>query len=319
MKLENDLIKQDELQLMIKIAHLHYQEGWLQRHISNELGLSAAKVSTLLNKALEKGFVEIRIRDPFAPLSELEERIRTEYGLTFVKVVPGPFPSNIALKSKLGLHAALFLQKIVRKENIVGITGGSTINGMVTADVFNTHIPVMVVPINGGVSQSDYHYTGNTHAEKLAKQLGGSYLQVPFPTFVSSPDTKSAVMKDKSAEVLLKQAGKADIMVLGIGTVCTSLLTLPHISREKEIKKLKDKGVVAEVGGHFLDKDGEFVQTDFMERLIGIEFEKIKQAPMVMAIAGGIKKSNAIHSALLSEVINALIIDEPTANRLINS
>jgi len=314
--LEKELVRQDELRLIVKIARLHYQEGWLQRRISNELGLSTAKVSTLLSKAVEKGLVKIHIHDPFAQLSKLEDRIKTEYGLNYVNIVPGPFPDANSLKAKLGLHAALYLQKILRKGHIVGITGGTTINAMVTSKVFNTYIPIMVIPINGGISQSEYHFTGNGHAAKLANQLGGSYLQVPFPTFVSSPDTRTVIIKDRSASGPLEQVKKADVIAFGIGTASTALLTLPHISMEEEQQELQKKGVVAEIGGHFLDENGVQVQTGFEKKLIGIELGDIKRVPMVIAVAGGIEKSNAIRSVLLSGVANALIIDEPTALRL---
>lgn len=301
---------------MIKVAHLHYREGWLQRRISKELGLSTAKVSTLLSKAVEKGLVEIHIHDPFSPLSQLEEKIQSRFKLSYVGVVPGPFADRESIAEKLGLHAAIYLQRILRKEHIVGISGGSTLYSLVSSKAFNTYIPAKVVPIIGGVSAAEYHYTSNGIAAVLANQIGGTYLQVPFPTFVSLPDVRTAVMRDKSANDALGTAKKADIMVVGIGTIPSRVLTLPHISDE-EIQGIRDCGAVAEVGGHFLDADGNPVKTGFEERLIGIELDDLRNATTVIAVSGGSNKLSAIRSVLLSGIVNVLIIDEPTANHLI--
>lgn len=312
----NESIREDELRLMIKVAHLHYREGWLQRKISKELGLSTAKVSTLLSKAVDRGLVEIHIHDPFSPLSQLEEKIQTAFNIRYVNVVPGPFADREAIAEKLGLHAALYLQRILRKDHIVGISGGSTLYSLVSSKAFNTYIPAKVVPIIGGVSAAEYHYTSNGIAAVLANQIGGTYLQVPFPTFVSSPDVRSAVMRDRSARDALGTAKKADIMVVGIGTIPSRVLTLPHIS-EAEIQGIKECGAVAEVGGHFLNDKGFPAQTGFEKRLIGIELDDIRKASTVIAVGGGFDKFFAIRSALLSGIINVLIIDEPTANKLI--
>lgn len=309
-------MERDELRLMLKIARLHYREGWLQRRISKELGLSTSKVSTLLRNAVERGFVEIHIHDPFFPLSDLEAKIKEKYNLNDVNVVPGPFADGRALVAKLGLHAALYLQKIIRKDHIIGISGGRTIHAMASSDAFNTHIPAKVVPIIGGVSAAEYHYTSNGIAAMFAHRLGGSYWQVPYPTFVSLAETREAVMQDASARMTLDMARNADVIVAGIGTQHSRVLILPHI-KEEEIRRLEERGVVAEIGGHFLDKDGFPLETGFEKRLIGIELEDIKQTSTVVAVSGGMKKSEAIRSALLSGVVNVLIVDEPTAQLLV--
>lgn len=281
------------------------------------LGLSTSRVSNLLKKALETGLVEINIFDPFAPLSEIENKLKEHFNLNYVKVVAGPFPTNSALKSKLGLYASLYLQKIVRRNQVIGISGGSTLHAIASSESYDTHCPVKVVPVLGGVSASEYNYTSNAIAAILADKLGGTYLQVPYPTFVGSSKTREAVMNDSSVKESLETARNAELMVVGIGSIPFRVLNLPHLQKE-ELKQLTGMGVVGEVAGHFLNLEGKFVSTSFSDQIIGIELEDIKRASTVMAVAGGTEKVNAITSALLSGIINVLIIDEPTALKIIS-
>ena len=303
---------------MIQVSRLYYLEGWLQKKICNELGLSPAKVSNLIAKALDLGLVEIRIHDPFDGITSLEEQMKKQFELNHVIIVPGPFSYEGSLVAKLGLHASLYLQRILRNDHILGIAGGSTLHAMVNSNAFNTYIQVQVVPMIGGVSATDYHYTGNGLAATLATQLGGTYLQVPYPTFVESPATREAVMKDASASESLGVARRSDMMIVGIGTLSTHVLSLPHIN-EDEIQHLRKKRAVAEIGGHFLDEDGQLCATEFDQRLIGVDFEDIRKVPRVVAVAGGQAKGKAIKAVLRSGVVNVLVIDEPTAREIMES
>lgn len=311
----DEAVRKDELRLMIQVARLYYLEGWLQKRISTELGLSPAKVSNLITKALDEGLVEIRIHDPYFEISTLEQEMKETFGLSHVVVVPGPFADENSLKAKLGLHAALYVQRILRSDHTVGISGGSSLYAMVNSDVFNTYIPVRVVPIIGGVSAAEYNYTSNGLAAMLAHKMGGTYLQVPFPTFVESPLTREAVMKDASASTTLDVARKSDMMILGVGTLTASVLTLPHIN-DNDIRILREKRAVAEIGGHFLDQDGVPCAKEFDERLIGVSLDDIRNVPRVVAVAGGQEKMKAIVAVLKSGVVNVIVIDEPTARMI---
>jgi len=315
-KYSNHQNNKNELRLMIKVTKLYYQEGYSQKEISREVGLSTSKISILINKAIKNGYLEFNIFDPFYSLTFLEDKLKKEFNFDYVNVVSGPFQNNEVLISKLGLHAALYVRRLFRTNDIIGISGGSTLYAMATSMVFDTFTPARIIPIIGGVNSEHYNYTSNGIAAILANQLGEEYSQVPFPSFVEKKETCSAIMNDASVKEVFNLANKADTIILGIGTASSRMLSLPHI-KEEEIRKAEKKGVVAEIGGYFLNKKGEIVETDFQDRLIGIPLDDIKKSSNVIAVGGGKEKKTALKACALSGIINKLIIDEPTARSLI--
>lgn len=307
----------DELREMLRAARLRYEARWSQRKISADLGLSQSRVSKLLKQAFDSGLIEVRIHDPFEPVSSLERAIKERFEVRDVVIVPGPFPNARALYSRLGLYAARYLQRILRKGHVLGIAGGRTLHATATSQVFDSYIPVLVVPVCGGESSAEHQTTANGLAAVFANQLGGTYRQVPFPTFLEVAATRDLIMLETSAKGPLDLARQADVMLLGIGTLDTPVLTLPHIG-PSEIDSLRQNGAVAEIAGHFLNAEGEPCASAFDERLIGISLDDVRGVRHVVAVAGGAGKTNAILSTLKSGTIKVLITDEPTARSLAN-
>ena len=65
-----------------------------------------------------------------------------------------------------------------------------------------------------------------------------------------------------------------------------------------EIKNLRDQGAVGEFALHFYDSYGKLVDSNIENRIIGIEWNELKEINPVVAIAGGTDKIDAILGAL---------------------
>jgi deoxyribonucleoside regulator len=59
------------------------------------------------------------------------------------------------------------------------------------------------------------------------------------------------------------------------------------------------------------------ISSSLMDRVIGIDLSTLSKAKRVVGIAGGIRKTAAIHAALKAKRINVLITDRATAERLL--
>lgn len=66
----------------------------------------------------------------------------------------------------------------------------------------------------------------------------------------------------------------------------------------------------------YLNSEGEQVITPLNERVIGMNLEQLGNVPRVVALAGGKSKTQAIDATLKSGVINILVTDKFTAERL---
>jgi DNA-binding transcriptional regulator LsrR (DeoR family) len=80
-----------------------------------------------------------------------------------------------------------------------------------------------------------------------------------------------------------------------------------------------ERGAVAEIGQRFLDTEGQPVVTSLTERVIGMGLGQLRAVPRVVALAGGQKKSAAISAVLKSGVLDILITDKFTAQRLVDA
>lgn len=65
----------EKSKLSIEVAELYYQLNYSQQQISEHLKISRPTVSRLLQYAREKGYVQIKIADPFVDLQQARAAI----------------------------------------------------------------------------------------------------------------------------------------------------------------------------------------------------------------------------------------------------
>ncbi|MCL7407460.1 hypothetical protein MWN62_00205 [Marivivens donghaensis] len=78
-----------------------------------------------------------------------------------------------------------------------------------------------------------------------------------------------------------------------------------------------EAGGVGDTSLRFFDSDGKTVKTPLDDRVIGMTLDELAKVDRVMALAGGESKTDAIRGALRTGVIDLLITDRFTAERLI--
>jgi DNA-binding transcriptional regulator LsrR (DeoR family) len=76
------------------------------------------------------------------------------------------------------------------------------------------------------------------------------------------------------------------------------------------------KGAVGDIICHFIDKDGNLVDTDIDSRLVSLELDTLTQLENVVGVAAGRHKVAAITAALKGGYLDILITDESTATLL---
>ncbi|MDG3043842.1 helix-turn-helix domain-containing protein [Bacillus sp. B6(2022)] len=99
----------DERRLLIKVAHMYYEEGATQSKIAEAVGVSRSLISKYLAKAREAGIVEIIIHDEVnQQYGSLERKIERKYGLR--EVVCGISQSRNNKKSNRSCGCGLFIK-----------------------------------------------------------------------------------------------------------------------------------------------------------------------------------------------------------------
>ena len=181
---------------------------------------------------------------------------------------------------------------------------------------------VKVVPFLGtpGVTQVD-SWDATTYSNTLATKVGNllhcaSY-NLSAPMYVDGSKEKEMIEGIEEISKVLQMAENADIALIGIGSMQKdSSILKAGIRTEEEYTELIQKGAVGEIVGRIYDKEGQVVDENLRRKMIGISTQQIKKIPVRVGISYGKDKVEAIKGAIKGEMINVLVTDATTAEKL---
>jgi len=80
-----------------------------------------------------------------------------------------------------------------------------------------------------------------------------------------------------------------------------------------ELEALRTDGAAGDIAWRIFDQAGHLHPCDFNQRVIGLSLDDLTGIPIVMAVAAGIHKADAIRAALQSGALHTLVTDDRTA------
>lgn len=306
-----------EKRILTKAAHMYYDEDMTQQEIADKLGVSRPSVSRLLQRARQKGVVEIKIRYE-GSFAKLEDAIEKSFGLREVVITPSE--ESEGLKYHLAEAVASYLIRTIKDGDIVGVSWGTTLVH-IPKYIKNVTKDVTFVPLVGGVGQTKLDIHSNAIAINLARAFGGKGQLLHVPVVVDSVKVKQTLVSDTSINQILKLASKANIAIAGIGSPSAPNSTIRQTGyyTDRELNDLKNAKAVSDICWIFLDAEGNLCPIELNQRVIGISIDDLKVIPTVVGVAGGIQKHEAILAALKGHYIDVLVTDEKTAGFLLES
>ncbi|MEY9559237.1 sugar-binding transcriptional regulator [Sinorhizobium fredii] len=310
----------NELRLMSRVAQMYYIEGKRQAEIAEHLRLSQATVSRMLKRAEAEGIVRTTIIPPVGTYAELESALRDRFNLAEAVVVDCSEDRDGAIMSRIGEAAAHLLEVTLSQGEIIGVSSWSqTIFRMVE----NIHPQKSaqakyVVQTLGGMGDPSVQTHATQLTTRLARLAGAEPKLLPVQGVTSSREAKLLMLADPFVRETMELFGSITLAIVGIGAVEPSelLARSGNIFSARELADLADAGAVGDISLRFFDKEGKPVKTPLDERVIGINLEELAKVDRVVALAGGQKKTDAIAGALRTGVIDMLITDRFTAERL---
>ena len=297
--------------LATKAAWYYYMEDNTQAQIAEVMGVSRAKVIRLLEEARAQGIVQFSFRKNDSQRVSAEQLLIDRFGLKDAFVVPTPLDSS-AINQSIAQGAAHYVSDHLREDGYLNIGYGDTVSRMLGVLAKNREESLNVVSLTGGVSY--YLPTVGTTAYSMHLFL------TPSPLVVSSRQVRDALLDEKSLQDVSTMTEYADMSVVGIGAAVEGATVLRNgILNEGELTVLKMQGAVGDVLNHFMDKDGNLIQTEIEDRVISTDLDKLRQLKNVVGIAGGKDKVTAIKAVLNGGYLNVLITDSDTAAELLLS
>lgn len=303
----------------LSVARYYYQNNLDQSKIAKAMGLSRPTVSRLLQYARDNGYVEINIKDPFADTVNIEKTLEDKYSLSKVIVAYAPSNDYRTIIESIGKMGAEYLESIVKDNDIIGVTWGKTMreiaNNLTPND--NNQQGVQIVQLKGSVTHSMTNNFANEVINDFTNAFHANSESLPLPVIFDNSETCRLVQEDRHIDYIIQQGKKASIALFTVGTVRDDalLFNLGYLN-DGEISKLK-KEAVGDISSRFIDSNGNIADPELNSRTIGIDLENLKDKEYSILVAGGERKLNSIHAALLGKYANVLIIDESTAKKLI--
>lgn len=233
-------------------------------------------------------------------------------GIRSVKVVAGNSDNDSSAKSLLGMESAEQFMLGIGNGKIVAVTGGSTIASIPNhIEKSDSMEDLLFIAARGGVGE-DIGLQANVIAASFAEASGGKYSTFYYPESLSE-ETQEAFRKEPSVLNMLALYERTDCVLHGIGAA-RKMAALRN-SPEEELQMLMEKDAKGEAFGYYFDENGKAVHRI---RTIGIRTDQLEQIPLIISVAGGRSKAEAILSYMASAPKQTILVtDEGAANEML--
>lgn len=314
----------DHQRLLIKVAQLYYEQELTQSEIGRRLLLSRQKVQRLLSEARDQGIVRISIRPVIGVYSEIEQALERRYDLREVVLVETrAYEDQAAVMHEIGVGAAEYLLRVAQPDDIIVVSWGGSLLGMVDAlqaDGQGPDFPELkVVQGLGGLGDPTRETHAADLARRLAKAVGGQAVLLPAPGVAGTAATAKAYRADPFVDQALKLGAGANLAFMGMGAPREDSILIREgaIVRWEELSELQTRGAAGDINLRFFDHSGRLVESDLNNRVIGLTLDDLRRIDTVVGVAGGEVKLKAIRGALEGNLVDVLVTDHISGQRLL--
>ncbi len=266
--------------------------------------------------------------------SDLEDELKKLYPhLRELRVVDPGIQDMDATQKTVAREGAYYLEEIAWNGAKIGLSGGKTLYYLITylepERLSGLHLyPLTLTPI-----MSMPGLTANAMVGMMStKYPDANAYNLPTIPVSSREEYEKQMAVNKEMLKIYRDIWEVDIMVLGIGYLTGPLPGFRALAQQElnlTAEDLAKKGVVAEINHTPIDAKGEpMLNTKDQElaaltrRVIGVgALELRERAAManryVVAVAGGLDKTEAIRACLKGRYFNVLITDAYVAEALV--
>ena len=320
-----------ELESSLKVAYLYFA-GMKQADIAKQLGFTTSKVSRALSRARQ--FVELKYSIPGD--EQLEAKLLLRYRLKEAVVVQTGV-SEQAIRI-VGQAAAKYFRLNISSGDNIALSCGETLLEMVKNIPTQPSLAVTISQLSIEGDPHSIHQSPATLVglmkSKLSYNSVASAIQLP-PAGTVKDDLKFRhnLRESELIDSLRKSAHDSNYIFIGVAPVenshvsAESFLTIKDSKVTKAIaESVRKLRIVGEINNRLFDEDGKD-RTDEIPELREyfitiLELNSLrrlaKKGTRVILVATGIRKFNAIQTALKTGLANVVITDREVAMRLCN-
>lgn len=296
---------------------LYYVAGKTQDEIAKQLNTSRQSAQRLVALAVSQGLIKVRLEHPIRHCMELAEALQLQFGLTYCEVVPGsPTEPNSTVGLAQAGAAEIERHLNHRQPKVIAFGTGRILRACADELAVMQYPQHRIVSLVGNIAEdgSASRYDVAIH---IAERIGARHFPMPVPLIANSTKDKSEWQQLSHVKNVHELANLADVAFVGIGNLGTnSPLHIDGFVKQHELAALEAMGAVGEVISWIFDREGKLVESDINRRVTSATLSPTS-TKRVIGIAAGLDKVPAITGALNSSMLNGLITNEFTAEKLL--
>lgn len=298
---------------------LYYVAGNNQEEIAQKLGVSRQTAQRLVSLSVSEGLIKVRLDHPIARCLELGAALKLRYALDFVEVVPSD-PDSQSTTTGIAEAAATEIERRLRSPEpiVMAIGTGRTLKAAIEQLIPMECPQHKIVSLTGSIAPDGSAAYYNV-IFTMANLVKARSFPMPLPVIASSAKERELLLQQPMIKETVALAARADVTFVGIGDLGPDApLYLDGFITKAELAALQKAGAVGEIVGWAYDAEGKLIEGLTNERVVSAALPS-RERGLVVALAKGDKKLPGIRAALNRRLVNGLITDELTADKLLHS
>ena len=267
--------------------------------------------------AINNNIVQFSIHGTLSNCIALECSFKEKFGFQYCKVVPNLNENNAIHLKSLGIAGAEFINKQIHEgqHKLIGLGFGQTLSACVDYIPYRDKCDVEFVSLSGGLTPQ-FGISPYDVIHRIAYRTNAPSYIVPSLMYLPSIENKNSLLAQPEFQSVYNKMLKSSLKIVGIGQISEDTSMLQTSIWDKDnLLHVQKKGAVGEILGHFFNEEGEALELDYSDNMMNPTLDSIRRTDTI-AIAGGIKKVSAITALSKSGYLNGLIIDEQTAQKI---
>ncbi len=305
------------LDLAARAGWLYYVKRRTQDEIALDLNVSRPNAQRLVALAIAEGLIKFRLDHPLLKSMELGERLREAFGLDVCEVAP----SDAGQSDRLGvtLLAAQMIETFLgkRTSQVVALGTGRMLLEAVREVTSMDRPDHKIVSALGNLTR-DGRANPYDVVMRLADRVGAQCYPLPLPVITETPEERAYCIGQRGYRTILSLYQEADAIFLGVGSIGTTApLLLDGFVTPEELQRLQEDGAVGELRSWPFDAAGRPIENEVTRRLTAFPLKSVPKCPTIL-VASGRSKMDALSAALRGRFATGLVVDEPTAVKLLD-
>jgi DNA-binding transcriptional regulator LsrR (DeoR family) len=176
---------------------------------------------------------------------------------------------------------------------------------------------IRVIQAMGYIDSTPGPYDAAELGRRLAAAGKGTLLTLNTPALLPDAGVCRQLLGLDQIRHVLSALAKADLAMVGIGTLDNSVFVERKVLGPGDITALRESGAIGEILGRFFDVSGRECKTPFRERVVSLPLDRLRRIPQVAAVVTGSDRGPAVTAAIRGGLVKALVIDEGGAASLL--